>query len=249
MFSIFKKEINSFFSSLIGYLVIVLFISTTGIFMFVLKEFPFLPVVNVLDYGFATMDTLFVLGPWVFLFLIPAITMRMLAEEKRTGTIELLLTRPLSDMQIILGKYFASLVLVVFSLLPTRLYYFSIYQLGNPVGNIDSAGTFGSYIGLLMLGFVFCAIGVFSSSITDNQIVAFITAVILSFFIFLGFNLISQLDFWGSTYTVFIDNLGIASHYSSMSRGLIDSRDVFYFVSVIVIMLFATKLSLESRKW
>ena len=216
--------------------------------MFVLKEFPFLPVVNVLDYGFATMDTLFVLGPWVFLFLIPAITMKMFAEEKRTGTIELLLTRPLTDMQIILGKYFASLVLVVFSLLPTLLYYLSVYQLGNPVGNIDSAGTFGSYIGLLMLGFVFCSIGLFSSSITDNQIVAFITAVILSFIFFLGFNLISQLDIWGN-YVVFIDNLGIGAHYSSMSRGLIDSRDLLYFVSVIVLMLMATKLSLGSRKW
>ena len=140
MYSIFKKELSSFFSSLIGYLVIVLFILTTGVFMFVLKEFPFLPVVNVLDYGFASMDTLFVLGPWVFLFLIPAITMKMFAEEKRTGTIELLLTRPLSDLQIILGKYLASVVLVVFSLLPTLLYYFSIYQLGNPIGNIDSAG-------------------------------------------------------------------------------------------------------------
>jgi len=248
MYSIFKKEIGSFFSSLIGYLVIILFISTTGIFMFVLKEFPFLPVVNVLDYGFATMDTLFVLGPWVFLFLIPAITMKMFAEEKRTGTIELLLTRPLSDMQIILGKYLASLVLVLFSLLPTLLYYWSIYQLGNPVGNIDSAGTFGSYIGLLMLGFVFSSIGIFTSSTTDNQIVAFISAVILSFIFFIGFNLVSQLDFWGS-YDIVIDNLGIAAHYSSMSRGLVDSRDLLYFISVIVVMLFATKLSLNSRNW
>ena len=216
--------------------------------MFVLKEFPFLPVVNVLDYGFASMDTLFVLGPWVFLFLIPAITMKMFAEEKRTGTIELLLTRPLSDMQIILGKYLASVVLVVFSLLPTLLYYYSVYQLGNPVGNIDSAGTFGSYTGLLMLGVVFCSVGIFASSITDNQIVAFILSMILCFIFFIGFNLISQMDFWGDN-DIVVDNLGIAVHYSSMSRGLIDSRDLLYFVSVVVVMLFATKLSLSSRKW
>lgn len=216
--------------------------------MFLLTDFPFLPVVNVLDYGFATMDTLFILGPWVFLFLIPAITMKMFAEEKRTGTIELLLTRPLTDMQIIMGKYLASGVLVVFSLAPTLLYYVSIYMLGNPVGNIDSAGTFGSYIGLLMLGLTFCSIGIFSSSITDNQIVSFIMSMILSFVLFIGFNIVSKLDFWGE-YSYTIDQLGIAIHYSSISKGLVDSRDLFYFISVIAIMLMGTKMSLGTRKW
>ena len=248
MYSIFKKELASFFSSLIGYLVIIIFITTSGLFMFLLTDFPFLPVVNVLDYGFATMDTLFILGPWVFLFLIPAITMKMFAEEKRTGTIELLLTRPLTDMQIILGKYLASGVLVVFSLVPTLLYYVSIYMLGNPIGNIDSAGTFGSYIGLLMLGLTFCSIGIFSSSITDNQIVSFILAMILSFVLFIGFNIISKLDFWGE-YNYTIDQLGIAIHYSSISKGLVDSRDLLYFISVIAIMLMGTKMSLGTRKW
>ena len=242
MYTIFKKEFNSFLNSLIAYVVIGVFLTSIGLLMWVFPES------SILEYGYADMSTLFNLGPYVFMFLIPAITMKFFAEEKRTGTIELLLTRPLTDFQIILGKYFASIVLVTFSLLPTLLYYYSIYQLGNPVGNIDSAGTFGSYIGLLMLGFVFSAIGIFSSSITDNQIVAFITAVILSFIFFLGFNLMSQLDFWGS-YDIVIDNLGIATHYSSMSRGLIDSRDLLYFVSIIVAMLMATKLSLGSRKW
>lgn len=248
MLSIFRKEISSFFSSLIGYIVIILFISTTGVFMFFLTEFPFLPVVNVLDYGFATMDTLFILGPWVFLFLIPAITMRMFAEEKRTGTIELLLTRPLKDIQIIVGKYLASVVLVVFSLIPTLLYYYSVYQLGNPVGNIDSAGTVGSYLGLAMLGMVFCSIGIFCSSISDNQIVSFIFAVFLSFVMYIGFDLIAQLDFIGQN-DVLITQLGIAHHYSALSKGLIDSRDVLYFISVIIIMLAATRLTIGSRKW
>lgn len=216
--------------------------------MFLLTDFPFLPVVNVLDYGFATMDTLFILGPWVFLFLIPAITMKMFAEEKRTGTIELLLTRPLTDIQIILGKYLASGLLVLFSLAPTLLYYVSIYLLGNPVGNIDSAGTFGSYIGLFLLGLTFCSIGIFSSSITDNQIVSFILAMILSFIFFMGFNIVSKLDFWGD-YAYLIDQLGIANHYSSISKGLIDSRDILYFFSVIAVMLMATKMILGSRKW
>ena len=192
MFSILRKEINSFLNSLVAYIVIGVFLVVTGLYMW------FLPGSSVLDYGYADLQALFSIAPWVFLFLIPAITMRSFAEEKKAGTIELLLTRPVTDLQIILGKYFACLLLAIFALLPTLIYYVSVYLLGEPKGNIDSAGVTGSYIGLVFLAAVFTAIGIFASSI---------------------------------------------------SKGLIDSRDVLYFVSVSALRIVATKLVLESRKW
>lgn len=242
MFSILSKEINLFLQSLIGYIVYIVFLSILGLFMWVFPE------TNVLNYGFSEMETLFFITPWVFLFLIPAITMRMFAEEKRNGTLELLFTRPLTDWDIILGKYFASVVLVFIALIPTLVYYFSIYTLGNPVGNIDSAAVVGSYIGLFLLGVVFCSIGILASSITDNQIVAFILAVFMSFIIHSGFASLASIDVWGDI-SFLISKLGIAYHYTAISKGLIDSRDVLYFLSVITIMLSASKLVLSSRNW
>ncbi|MCK4287780.1 MAG: ABC transporter permease subunit, partial [Bacteroidales bacterium] len=169
MITLFRKEISSFFSSLIGYIVITVFLLINGLFLWVFPlEF------NILDFGYASIENLFMLAPIVFLFLIPAITMRLFADEKKSGTIEILLTQPLTDLEIILAKYFAGLVLVLFSLLPTLIYFFSVYQLGLPPGNIDTGGMWGSYIGLLFLGASFVAIGLFSSSITDNQIISFI---------------------------------------------------------------------------
>lgn len=206
------------------------------------------PNSNVLDYGFADMSTLFNMSPYVFLFLIPAITMRSFAEEKKAGTLELLFTQPITDFQIILGKYFASLLLVLFALLPTLLYYYSVYQLGSPKGNIDSAGVFGSYIGLIMLAAVFTAIGIFASSITENQIVAFIVAIFLCFIIFTGFSSLSTLAFWGQSADL-INSFGIEYHYQSLSKGLIDSRDMAYFFSIIATMTISTQLVLGSRKW
>lgn len=242
MLSILKKEINSFLNSLVAYIVIMVFLVGTGLFMWVFPE------TNVLDYGFADMETLFMVAPYVFLFLIPAITMRSFAEEKKAGTMELLLTKPLTDMQIILGKYFACLLLVIFALLPTLIYYYSVYQLGNPVGNVDSAGVTGSYIGLLFLGGVFTAVGIFASSLTENQIVSFILAVFLCFLLYEGFASLASINVWGSVSRI-IDQFGIAYHYSAVSKGLIDSRNVLYFISVISIMLLSTKLVLGSRKW
>lgn len=242
MLSVFRKEINQFFNSLIAYIVIIVFLTGIGLFMWVFPQY------NVLDYGFADMNTLFTMAPFVFMFLIPAITMRTFAEEKKDGTIELLLTKPLTDWQIILGKYFSSFALVVFALLPTLIYYFSVSQLGDPVGNIDSAAVAGSYIGLLLLGAVFTSIGLFSSTISGNQIVSFIVALFLCFLVYQGFFFLSELSFWGKA-SVLIDQLGIAYHYDALSKGLIDSRDVFYFVSVIFVMLLLTKLILGSRKW
>lgn len=243
MYSIFKKEINTFFSSLIGYIVIGVFLVLMGLVLWVFPEY------SVLDGGYAQLDTLFSMAPMIFLFLIPAVTMRTLAEEQQTGTIELLVTRPVTDWQIVLGKYFASLALVVFALIPTALYYFTVYKLGNPPGNLDSGGILGSYIGLFFLAGAFTAIGVFASSLTNNQIVAFVLATFLSFFTWMAFDFLSKLPiFFGKTDDL-VQKCGIALHYDSISRGVVDSRDVVYFISVIAIFLAATVLALGKRKW
>lgn len=243
MLTLLKKELNVFFSSLIGYIVIVVFITANSLFMWIIPG-----ELNVLDSGYANIDTLFYLAPWVFLFLVPAITMRMFADEKKTGTIELLLTRPLTDMQIVLAKYWAGVLLVLFSLLPSLIYFLSVYLLGNPVGSIDTGGTWGSYIGLFFLSAIYVAIGLFASALTENQIISFILAVILCFFFYIGFESIAALDVFH-----FIDEyivaVGINEHYKSMSRGVIDTRDVLYYLSVIVLFILLTKTVLESRKW
>ncbi|HOI00319.1 MAG TPA: gliding motility-associated ABC transporter permease subunit GldF [Bacteroidales bacterium] len=243
MYTLFLKELNSFLHSLIGYVVIVVFLALTGLFLWV---FP--GDLNILDYGYANINGLFILAPWIFLFLIPAITMRSFAEEKRAGTIEMLLTKPLTDVQIIMAKYAASLALLLFSLLPTLVFYFSAHQLGLPKGNIDTGGMWGSYIGLLFLGGAFLSIGIFASSITDNQIISFILAAVLSVFFYTGFELLSSFEWLGQA-DLFIKSMGIRHHYVSMSRGVIDSRDVIYYVSLILVFLALTRLSLESRKW
>lgn len=203
---------------------------------------------NVLESGYATIDTLFIIAPWVFLFLVPAVTMRMFSEERKTGTIELLLTRPLSDLQIISAKFLAGLILVLFSLLPCLVYFISVYLLGNPVGNIDTGGTWGSFIGLFFLAGIYVSIGIFASSMTDNQIIAFILSLILCFFFFIGFESLSSIPIFQSIDHV-IMNLGINEHYKSMSRGVIDSRDMVYFAVVVVLFLVFTKMSMQSRRW
>lgn len=243
MITLYKKEIRTFLSSLIGYVVIIVFLLINGLFLWVFQgDF------NILDFGYANMDGLFMIAPFVFLFLIPAITMRSFSEEKRVGTIEMILTKPLTDFQIVMAKYLAGLSLVVFSLLPTLIYMFSVYRLGLPPGNMDMGGTWGSYIGLLFLGASFVAIGLFSSTLTDNQIVSFIIGVFLSGFLYIGFEFMYSLN-WLGNLDLFIKSLGINSHYTSMSRGVIDTRDVIYFLSVIVLFIFLAKHSLERRKW
>lgn len=242
MLAILKKEFNGFLNSLIAYIVMTVFLVAIGMFMWVFPES------SVLDYGFADMQTLFNMAPWVFLFLIPAITMRTFAEEKREGTIELLLTKPISELQLILGKYFAALLLALFALLPTLIYYYTVYELGNPRGNVDSAAVVGSYLGLIFLAGVFAAIGVFSSSISSNQIISFVIAIFLCFIFYTGFDSIASIPAWGS-YSYYISQFGIAYHYAAISKGLIDSRNVLYFISVIALMVLATKLVLRSRKW
>lgn len=241
--TVFKKEIRAFLSSLIGYIAICVFLLLAGLFLWILPTDS-----NILNNGYAGLDALFSLAPWVFLFLIPATTMRSFADEKKSGTIEFLLTKPLTDLQIIFAKYLASVTLVLFSLLPTLIYYYTIYKLGNPVGNIDSGGTWGSYIGLFFLASAFTAIGIFASSLSDNQIVAFMLAVFLCFFLYIGFEYISMLDLFGKVDDLIL-SLGINDHYTSMSRGVIDTRDVVYYLSIIGIFILLTKTTLESRKW
>jgi ABC-2 type transport system permease protein len=245
MFTLLKKEIRSFLSSLIGYITIIVFLLVIGLFMWVLKTDS---QINILDNGYANIDGLFIFAPWVFLFLIPAITMRSFADEKKAGTIELLLTRPLTDLEIILSKYFAGVILVLFSLIPTLVFYYSVHHLGNPVGNIDTGGMWGSYIGLLFLGAAFVSIGIFASAITDNQVVSFILALFLCLTIYIGFDYLSSFALFGKIDNVILA-LGINNHYISMSRGVIDTRDVIYFVSLIAIFILATRTVLESRKW
>jgi len=242
MIQVLSKEFNSFLNSLIAYVVIGVFLTAIGLLMWVFPE------TSVLEYGYADMETLFALGPYVFIFLIPAITMRTFAEEARGGTLELLLTKPLSDWDIVLGKFFACFFLVILSLLPTVIYYFSVYTLGNPVGNIDSPGVVGSYIGLVLLGAVFCSIGIFSSSLTNNQIVSFILAAFLCYLLFAGFESLSLLNVWSEN-SLFIKELGLAYHYDALSRGLIDSRNLVYFGSVITVMLLITRVILGARSW
>jgi ABC-2 type transport system permease protein len=242
MFSIYKKEIRSFLSSLIAYVVIAVFLIAIGLFMWVF------PDTNVLDFGYANMDTLFIMAPWVFIFLISAITMRSFSEEKKAGTIEVLTTRPVSDMQIILGKYFAGLTLVLFSLLPTLLYFYTIYQLGSPKGNLDTGAIWGSYLGLFLLGAAFVAVGIFASAVTDNQIVSFILSMFLCWFSLKAFFLLSSLDLFGKVDNV-IESMGIDSHYESLSRGVVDTRDLVYFLSFIILFIWLTRLVFGSRKW
>ena len=243
MFAIFTKELKDFFSSLTGYISAIVFLLIIGLIMWVIPG-----DLNVLDSGYATLDSLFSIAPWVFLFLVPAVTMRTFSEEKRSGTIELILTRPISDTQMVLGKFFTSVVLVLIMLIPALLFYLSVYLLGNPVGNIDTGGTWGSFIGLFFLASAYAAVGIFTSSLTDNQIVSFILSMLLCFLLYTGLESLALLDaFSGIKY--FLVSLSISEHYSSMSRGVIDTRDVVYFVALSALFLIFTRTKLESRKW
>ncbi|HTH54704.1 MAG TPA: gliding motility-associated ABC transporter permease subunit GldF [Cyclobacteriaceae bacterium] len=240
MIRIFTKEFNSYLNSLIAYLVISVFLTGIGLLLWVFPE------TSVLDYGFADMDTLFSMGPYVLIFLIPAITMKSFAEEKKLGTMELLLTKPLTDWEIVFGKFLAAFALTLVSLAPTLIYYFSISRLGNPTGNIDTAGIIGSYIGLSLLASVFCAIGICASSLTTNQIVSFILAAFFSFIFYTGFDSLATL---ANESALLIKQMGILYHYEALSKGLIDSRDVVYFLSVTSLLLLCAKTVIGSRQW
>jgi ABC-2 type transport system permease protein len=231
MSSLFWKEINAFFTNLTGYMIMVVFLVSLGLIVWVF------PGTSVLEYGFSDLEALFSYTPLVFMFLIPAITMRMIADEKKSGTWELLLTSPLPVFQIMLAKYLATLVLIVLTLLPTLVYYYSIVQLGDPVGNIDSAGFFGSFIGLLLMGAAMASIGMFSSSLTDSQIVAFVIGVFTCFMVYIGFSAMAALSVqWG----YILENISLSYHYESMSRGVIFAENVCYFAAFIACVLTIT---------
>ncbi len=238
MFPILKKEFNSFFASPIAYLVIGVFLLINGLFLWIFKD-----DFNILNAGFADLNPFFFLAPWVFLFLIPAITMKSFADEFSNGTIELLKTKPISDWQIVLGKFWASLLLVVVALIPTLTYVYTVYSLGNPVGNIDFGSIMGSYIGLLFLAATYTAVGLFTSTLSKNQIVAFIFAVFITFFLYYGFDAISN----SLGNDLFIKKIGINEHFKSISRGVIDTRDIIYFLSVTGFFLFITKMRLNNE--
>ncbi|MBK8498473.1 MAG: ABC transporter permease subunit [Flavobacteriales bacterium] len=309
MLALIRKEVRAFLGSLIGHIVIAVFLLLTGLMLWVFPD-------NILDSGYADMGPLFFVGPWVFLFLVPAVTMRSFSEEKRTGTIEVLLTKPLTELQIVLAKYIAAVLLVLLALLPTLVYVWSVDRLSTSVtavpatqvqarwilyvvlaalnvaicsimlvrrgrrrqwpnlgwalravivllwcalfamllhwmlfiGGIDGGGTWGSYLGLFLLGACFAAVGVFASAITDNQIVAFLIGGFLCFFLFMGFNLIADFQVMGA-WEGTIKNLGIQEHYASMSRGVLDLGDVLYSLGTIAIFLLLTRTALQSRTW
>ncbi len=243
MIAIFRKELNVFFSSLIGYIAITIFLIANGLFAWVFPE------TNILDDGYATLDSFFNFAPWILMFLIPAITMRSFAEEKNSGTIEFITTRPITDMQIIFGKYLAALVLVIFAVLPTVLYYFTVSALASPAGNVDTGGIIGSYIGLILLGETFVSIALFTSSITNNQIVAFIAGMFACFFFYLAFDSLSLIPAFIGTADKYFNAISINRHYLNISKGYIDLRDVIYFSSMIGIFILMTKTALGSRKW
>ena len=239
MISILKKEFNSFFSSPIAYLVIGVFLLLNGLFLWIFDD-----DFNILNAGFADLNSFFYLSPWILLFLIPAITMKMFADEFQTGTIELLQTQPITNWQIVLGKFLASLLLIIVAIIPTFVYIYSISDLGNPVGNLDMGSTIGSYLGLLMLSASYASVGLYTSTLSKNQIVSFILGVLIIFILYYGFDAAASL-FGSSGYDIQL--LGMNEHFKSISRGVIDTRDLVYFFSVMTLFLFLTKQKLSNE--
>ncbi len=240
MWSICKKELNQFFSSLTGYIAVVLFLLINGIFLFLLKDS------SIFENGYATMDQFFDLAPWVLLFLIPAISMRSLSDELKSGTFELLKTKPLKPLQIILGKYISILLIALFAIIPTFVYVFSISYFSSS-GSIDTGGIAGSYIGLFLLSATFASICLSCSGLTSNSVVAFLLGGFICLIFYFGFNAISKISVFQGSFDYYIEMLGIDFHYKSISRGVLDTRDLVYFFSVIFISIFITKQKLYNQ--
>nr|MBP8644390.1 gliding motility-associated ABC transporter permease subunit GldF [Bacteroidales bacterium] len=236
-------ELQNFFSSLSGYIAAMVFLVVTGLILWV---FP--GNLNILDGGYASLNGYFSIAPWVLLLLVPAATMRTFSDEKRFGTLELILTRPISDGRIVLGKFFATLVLVLIVLVPSLVYYLSVYLLSSPIGNIDAGGTWGSFIGLFLLASTYASVGIFTSSLTDNAIVSFLLSVLFCLFLFSGLSALASLPLFSGVKPLLMF-LSISEHYASISRGVLDSRDLVYFISVIFLFIIFTRTVLESRKW
>jgi ABC-2 type transport system permease protein len=241
MRSIFIKEINSFFSSIVGYVALLVFLVACSLFLWIIPNY------SILEYGYASMERFFEIAPWLLLLLVPAVTMRSFADEFRTGTIEWLSTKPVSDLDIILGKYFATLALIAFALLPTIVYVYTIHNLSFVDIGIDTGAIIGSYIGLFFLAATFGAVGVFCSSLTANQVVGFLISLLSCYVLYTGFEQLSKLPKFAEGIDYYLSMVGMEFHYNSISRGLIDTRDVVYFVSVIALFISLTRFSLSSR--
>jgi ABC-2 type transport system permease protein len=240
MKAILLREIKSFFGSPIGYLVIAIFLLLNGLFLWVFEG-----DYNILNSGFADLSPFFTIAPWILIFLIPAVTMRSFSDEKKQGTLELLLTKPLSLWQIVNGKFLGAMLLIVIAIVPTFIYVYVISSLGMPAGNIDMGSTMGSYFGLLFLIAAYSAIGIFTSTLSENQIVAFILSVFLCFFFYFAFDGLST---YVPSFENFISALGMDNHFKSMSRGVLDTRDILYFVSITIAFLSFTVFKLKSFK-
>lgn len=242
MWSIYKKDLLQFFSSLTGYVAISLFLVVMGLNVFVFEG-------NVLDSGYAQLDVFFMLAPWILILMVPAITMRSFADELQSGTYEMLATKPLSELQILLGKFLATCTLLVITILPTLIYFAIVHSLSLDGVGIDTGATWGSYVGLVLLGILFCSVGIFSSILSSNQIVAFLLGVFLSYVIFDAFLRISMLEFLPPQWSFGVLSLGASAHYDALSRGVINLSDVVYFFSVTVLILMLCRVTLESKKW
>jgi len=241
MRSIFIKEINLFFSSVVGYVALIVFLAACGLFLWIIPQY------SILEYGYASMERFFQIAPWLLLLLVPAITMRSFADEFRTGTIEWLSTKPVTDISIIMGKYLATLTLILFALLPTLIYVYTIGNLSLIENNLDTGAIIGSYIGLLFLAATFAAVGIFCSSLTGNQVVGFLVSLVGCYLLYTGFEQLSKLPKFAEGIDYYLSMIGMEFHYNSISRGVIDSRDVVYFLSTILLFISLTRFSLNSR--
>lgn len=240
MIPIVKKELHQFFSSLTGYIAVAMFLIVCALYLFVLKDS------NIFDFGYATLTSFFELAPWVFTFLIPALAMRIFSDEFKSGTFETLKTRPLNQWQIVLGKYLSVLIVIIIALIPTLLYVITIYSLSS-TGGIDSGAITGSYVGLFLLAAIFAAISTWCSSLTSNAVIAFLLSAFTCIILYFGFGAISKLPIFAGNADYYIEMPGIDFHYQSISRGVIDTRDIVYFVSVIFLFLFATQKNLNKK--
>lgn len=240
MWMICTKEWQQFFSSLTGYIALVVFLLLNGLFLFVF------PDTSILDFGYSSLGSFFNLAPWILLFLIPTITMRSLADEYKSGSFELLKTLPLTSAQIVWGKFYGALLVVITALLPTVIYAIAVQKL-SITGGIDIGATIGSYLGLVLLGAVFTAIGICASSITNNTVVAFIVGAFVCFLLYNGFDAISKLPIFSAGLGYYIEMLGINFHFRSISRGVVDSRDIIYFIGIIILFLFITQRNLRKH--
>ncbi len=242
MRALYFKEIKSFLSSIIGYIFILIYLIASGLFHWIISYNT-----NLLEGTEADLIPFFNLSPIIFLILIPAITMRSIAEERRTGTIELLFTRPISDLKILLAKYFAGVTLLIIALVPTIIYYISMYYLGSPVGVIDSGATFTSYLGLILMGAAFVAIGIFASSLTSSQIVAFILSMFLCWIFYDGLKLLGSFNLMGK-FDFVVQYISLSFHYDAIKRGVVDTSDIIYFISIISLFIFAALTVIKTLK-